>query len=345
VPVPQPVQAVVTRPSITGAAAARILWRHWQLAGTLTVLPSERDRNFLVESDDHARCVLKLSNLDESPALLDLQHLALDRLDRAGVPVQRPIPSVLGPLVVGAGEHSGPPLARLLSWLPGRPLATVAPKARSGELLRHLGRVMGQTAQALASLDAPAAHRTFQWDVTRVEHIVDTHAGSVRGASRAEILRRARARLRASLLPVLATLRRSVIHNDANDHNVLVDDGATTITGLLDLGDMVHSITANEAAVAGTYAMLDADDPIGVAGTIAAGFHETCPLTSDEIAVLVELAIARLTTSVVLSAHQARLDPSDAYLTVSEEPAWRLLDRLLAIPPEVAAGRIADACA
>ena len=61
--------------------------------------------------------------------------------------------------------------------------------------------------------------------------------------------RRARLRARAGALERAARARAcrappSVIHNDANDHNVLVDGAADRVVGLLDLGDMVHSVTA-----------------------------------------------------------------------------------------------------
>ena len=36
----------------------------------------------------------------------------------------------------------------------------------------------------------------------------------------------------------------------------------------------------------------------------------------------------RLCTSVALSAYQSSLAPDDPYLTISERPAWALLDRL-----------------
>jgi hypothetical protein len=50
----------------------------------------------------------------------------------------------------------------------------------------------------------------------------------------------------------------------------------------------------------------------------------------------------RLATSVALSAHQSRLDPDDAYLTVSEAPAWALLEALIAIDPAIAAARLSQ---
>ena len=37
----------------------------------------------------------------------------------------------------------------------------------------------------------------------------------------------------------------------------LVDEAGARVAGLLDFGDMVHSVTAQEAAVACAYGMLD----------------------------------------------------------------------------------------
>ena len=105
----------------------------------------------------------------------------------------------------------------------------------------------------------------------------------------------------------------SVIHNDANDHNVLVDEAGDRIVGLLDLGDIVWSVTAHEAAVAAAYAMFDRADPLAVLGTIVAGFDRTCRLTDDELDALPDLVLARVATSVSIAARQTRLDP-DPYL-------------------------------
>jgi Ser/Thr protein kinase RdoA (MazF antagonist) len=119
-----------------------------------------------------------------------------------------------------------------------------------------------------------------------------------------------------------------VIHNDANDHNVLVADDGGSISGLLDLGDAVWSVVVNELAVAAAYAALRADDPLAVVAQVRAGFETSLPLTEAEADVLLDLVALRLATSVALSAHQSRLAPDDPYLTVSEAPAWALLERL-----------------
>jgi Ser/Thr protein kinase RdoA (MazF antagonist) len=323
------VGAVLTRPAVDAAAAGAVLRRHWAIDGDLRPLPSERDRNFAVRVDRRDAFVLKVANRSEDAAFLDMQHAALAILAVAGVPCQQALPATDGRGIVRWQPRAGEPplLVRVLTWLPGAPLATVLPAGRSAGLLEDLGATMGRTARALAGFDHPAAHRLFQWDALRGLDVVDGHAGAVRDADRAALLGRWRSRLER-LSPALPRLRTGVIHNDANDHNVLVDAAAGRVSGLLDLGDALHSVTVNELAVAAAYAALDAPDPLAVIEAVRAGFERELALTADERAVVLDLVALRLCTSVALSAHQSGLAPDDPYLTVSEAPAWQLLARL-----------------
>ena len=339
------VGAVLTRPTVDVAQAERLLRERWGIVGRLRPLPSERDRNFAVAPDGDDRFVLKISNASEDPAVLDFQHEALARLDAAGVPCQLPVPTLTGDVLVRLDSGSpagGHLLARLLTWLPGRPLATIPPATRTPGLLRDLGWVMGRVAGALAGWDHPAAHREFQWEAGRGLRVIDAHAAAVSDDARSALLVAWRARL-DPLVEVLPTLRAGVIHNDANDHNVLVDAADGRVTGLLDLGDAVWSVVVNELAVAAAYAALDTPDPLAVIATIRDGFEAALPLTDEERRVIVELVALRLATSVALSAHQSRLDPDDAYLTISEAPAWALLERLLGVDADDAAAAVAVA--
>lgn len=326
------VGAVLTRPAIAAPAAAEALAARWGIRGVLRPLPSERDRNFAVSVDGVDRFVLKIANANEDPLSLDFQHQAMRRLAAAGVPCQLPVPSRRGPEVVDVGDPGRRCLARLLSWLPGRPLVTIPPAARSKALIADLGRVMGRTVSALDGFDHPAAHRSFQWSAEDGVAVVAAHAPAVTDPARAALLARWRRRLEplAATLPVL---RHGVIHNDANDHNVLVADDGMSVSGLLDLGDSIWSVHVNELAVAAAYAALDAADPVATIDTVRAGFEEAHPLVDGERSVLLELVALRLATSVTLSAHQSGLDPDDPYLTVSEAPAWALLERLAAREP------------
>jgi hypothetical protein len=51
-----------------------------------------------------------------------------------------------------------------------------------------------------------------------------------------------------------------------------------------------------------------------------------------EIRVIPHLIAARLCVSVTMSAYQRGRDPDNAYLAVSEAPAWRLLDWMSKTP-------------
>ena len=327
------VGAVLTRPAIDLERAAGILRDGWEIEGALRLLPSERDRNFAVAVDGMDRFVLKVSNAGEDPAVLAFQHEALERLRAAGVPCQAVVPTPDGRSLIHADQPSDEALSvRLVTWLPGQPLATIDPADRPDELLRDVGRVMGRTARAFDGWDHPAAHRPFHWEAERSLEVIAAHAAAVADPVRRAHLAGWQQRLRP-LQAVLPTLRHGVIHNDANDHNVLVGEDGRSVSGLLDLGDAVWSVVVNELSVAAAYAALDALDPIHVVEQVRAGFEAELPLAEAERAVVVELVALRLTTSVALSAHQSRLDPGDAYLTVSEAPAWALLERLAAVEP------------
>ena len=153
-------------------------------------------------------------------------------------------------------------------------------------------------------------------------------------------------------MPRLPALRRAVIHGDANDHNILIDPGTShdpggryiAVCGLLDFGDLVHSVLVAEPAVAASYLVPDNDDPITAVADLVAGFHHVVPLTEPELEVLWDLVIARLCLSVVHAAVQSAQRPDDPYLTVSEAPAIRALEVMLAINPREALYRLRDAC-
>ncbi|HEY7132708.1 MAG TPA: phosphotransferase, partial [Candidatus Limnocylindrales bacterium] len=262
----------------------------------------------------------------------------MGRLAAAGVPCQVAVPSRDGREVIDAGGPDRAMLVRLLTWLPGRPLATIPPAERDDALLADLGRTMALVVRALDGWDHPAAHRSFQWSAEESLGVIAAHAAAVVGPTRAGLLSAWQARL-AAVAERLPELPHGVIHNDANDHNVLVADDGRSISGLLDLGDSIWSVVLNDVAVAAAYAALDAPDPIAVIAAVARGWDGVLPLGPADRELLPELIALRLATSVSLSAHQARLDPDDPYLTISERPAWALLDRLARIEPgEIASG-------
>jgi Ser/Thr protein kinase RdoA (MazF antagonist) len=322
---------IATRPAAGLALAADVLAGLWGIRGDMEDLPSERDRNVLVHPEGgDPPLILKISNLVEDPAFLACQELAMVRLAAAGVPVARSVPALDGRTLVDLGAP-GPPWARVLTYVPGRPLATV--EAPSDALLADVGATMGSAATALLGFDHPATRRELQWDVVRARDVIAGALSEIDDPDRRALLGRVLALLDERLVPALPTLRRSVIHNDANDHNILVDATGERVVGVIDFGDMIQSVTAQEAAVATAYAMFHRTDPLSVVGPLIGAFDRPCRLTDAELDALPALIVARIATSVAIAARQGRLDP-DPYLRVSEAPAWTTLKRLEGAGPE-----------
>jgi 4-aminobutyrate aminotransferase-like enzyme len=155
-------------------------------------------------------------------------------------------------------------------------------------------------------------------------------------------------RFRTHVLPRLADLDRGVIHNDANDHNLLVKNdagGEPALAGLIDFGDILHTITVAELGISCAYLMLDRDEPLTDAAHVIAGYHAVRPLTTTEQTLIFDLVIARLCASVLTSAQRRHREPDNEYHQISVQPVWRLLERLSTLDRQRSILRLMDACA
>jgi len=339
---------IAHRPSLSTDEAADAAARWYGIAATATPLPSERDQNFRLDTPAGDRYVLKIANATEQRGILEAQHAALDRLARATTVCPRVVAAKDGSPIVEVASRGGTRhLVRLLTFLPGVPLARV--RRRSPGLWRDLGRRLGEIDRALAGFDHPALHREFHWDVAQAGPVIAAHAPTIAGASLRALVDQVSATALEAVAPHWGGLRRGVVHNDANDHNVLVaeDDDPFArferVTGVIDLGDLVHSVIAAEPAVAIAYAILGANDPLGVAADIVRGYHAVFALTEEELAVVFDLARLRLCMSVCIAADQLRQAPGDEYLAVSQGAIAGVLPVLAAVPSRLARARMRQA--
>ncbi|WP_136481262.1 aminotransferase class III-fold pyridoxal phosphate-dependent enzyme [Cognatitamlana onchidii] len=131
--------------------------------------------------------------------------------------------------------------------------------------------------------------------------------------------------------PLIPSLRKQIIHNDANEWNVLVTDGE--ISGIIDFGDIAHSFLINELAIAITYACYDKENPLQWSIIIIKAYHHLNPLEEKELKGLYYLIAARLCISVCNSAHARKTTPSNTYAAVSEKLAWKMIYRWLTVNP------------
>lgn len=305
--------------------AARLAASLFGIRGTADRLAGEYDENFALTCEDGRRFVLKLAPPDFSRERIDLQMAALEHLRRSapGVGVPRPVAGPTGETIVDAGIGGTRRAAWLLSFLPGRLLADV--EHRHAPLLRSLGGAVAALDHALADFDHPAAHRALQWDLARAGELRPDVA-AIADPARRSLVTALLDRVEAEVLPLLPRLRAGVIHGDPNDHNAVVS--GDRVTGLIDLGDMVHAATVCDLAIACAYAMTGAHDPLGAAAHVVAGYEAVLPLRDGERRVLFPLALTRLAMSVIVSASRRVRAPGNDYYTVHEARAWRVLETL-----------------
>ena len=323
-------------PRFSASVALALAHREYGIAGEISVLPSERDQNFLIRDAARGKIVLKIANRDDSPELLDFQHQAMRRAGGAvACRIQEIVPTRSGADIGTIADAAGVRHCfRALTWIEGAVLGEEA--ARGAPLLESLGACVAQLDLALRDFTHPAMHRTLQWDLR--------HADLARG--KVALLGQPRREWAENTFEEWEQidwpqLRTSVIHGDVNDYNVLVDRGR--VSGLLDFGDMVHSAVVCDLAVTLAYAVLRQADPLAAAAWVIRGYHRVNPLTEPEQRALMPLMRARLAVSLCYSAHNRARNPGDAYQTVSEAAVLDLVDRLES--REAALDMVRAACA
>ena len=281
-------------------------------------MPSERDQNFLLAARDGEKFVLKIANVHEKPAVLEAQNAIMSHLVAQGVEFcPRVVPALSGEQIATVDDH----LVRVLTYLPGEPLATVESPSR--ELLHDLGRKLGRLSRALVGFEYVAAHREFHWDLANGSQVIDQFGPQIN----TDWLRELVIKYRKNLCLSVAELRRSVIHGDANDYNVLVD--RDRVVGLVDFGDMVYSYTVGELAIAIAYVILGKSDPHVAALPVIEGYEREFPLTKDERDALWPLVKLRLCMSVCIAAQQQQQQPENEYLGISQKLIAQTLPRLM----------------
>ena len=312
-------------------------------------LPSERDQNFLMQAENGERFVLKIANSTEERAMLDAQNQVMEHVAKHISFCPRILPTTNGEQITTVESQDGKThFVRLVAYLPGMPLGKI--KHHSNELLYDLGYKIGQLTNALRGFDHPALHRDFHWDLANGSNIVRKNSDLIQDTDLRETVQQLASIFEQTTVPLLPNLSQSVIHNDANDYNLIAgggDDPHTknqNIVGLIDFGDMVHSYTVGDLAVAIAYAILGKPDPLVSAVQIVRGYHTACPLNDNELGALVGLVSMRLCMSICIAAEQQAHQPDNAYLGISQAPIHETLPKLAAIHPRFAEAVFRDAC-
>ncbi|OOG64043.1 hypothetical protein B0E46_08990 [Rhodanobacter sp. B04] len=328
---------------LTPDAALVLADRHWRIRGDICALPSYADQNFRIRTE-HGEYVLKVAHPSWSRMDLDLENKAMMTLAEREPALQWPRVQ----LAVG-GEHLLTlPIAgqscqvRVLSFVPGTTYADaigVLPLTRRAALHESLGSAVGRLTRGLQDFHHPAAGRQHDWNLLRLPTLCDEIAHISDVGLRAIV--EAQVKAFCSRLPQWqAQLPITVLHNDANDLNVIVaDDGdGQRVRAVIDFGDMCTSFRLADLAIACTYAMQHEADPVACARTIVRGYLARCPLRRVELEQLHVFILARLCHSVLMATRAHREEPDNPFILVSQRGVRALLRELAEVDHDAIVG-------
>ncbi len=328
------------------ATAERVALERWGLAGRAKALTGERDRNFHFVAADGREFVLKFANPVEDAGVTDMQIKALQHI--AHVSPDLPVPRVIA-LPDGAvetpvvHETGGIQRVRLLSWLPGIPLAH---SRRSAAQRVACAQLLADVQDALADFSHAADHHELVWDLKhalRMREIMHVIPSAVAQARLGEVFDEFEARV----TPALPGLRHQAVHNDMNGLNTVIDaDAHDRISGLIDFGDMVDTAVVIDVATAAVSQFAPDLTPGAAVAEFAGAFHAERKLLPEEVELLPLLTTTRLAIGLALQSWHRHVQPDNPhYQPITAADIARrlhLIDSLLTAETEVAVRR---ACA
>lgn len=301
--------------------------------GTMTSLRGERSHNTRITTNGGDEFVLRVASASEPAAAIECQALAVVHIERMApqLPITRLLPARNGQLVPTVEFDGIQHRVRLETFIPGTTF--VEGQLMSTDALRAIGELLGGVAAALAFFEHPAALGFMPWDIAN-GLILDESLRAPLAPDAGGLVERAQDRLEAAVA-AMEHLPRQVVHNDGHAGNLLrTGPDSEQVTGLIDFGDVVHTVTVADIAVSATSLVPHQPDPIDALAALAAGYHGLRPLTDEEVRSIPDLVLARLVLSTLLIQYQVDHAPHVADAVAAELPGtlanlarWLDIDR------------------
>jgi 4-aminobutyrate aminotransferase-like enzyme/Ser/Thr protein kinase RdoA (MazF antagonist) len=307
-----------TPPRFTADEVAAIAAELFGLVGDGHDLGSERDQTFLIAGRG-AEGVIKISNLGEDPAILDLEAATIAHVRSVdpGLPVAR---------LLGSGTFEGPAgthFVRLFERLRGH---HGGPEL-TDDAVRDYGAMHARLTRALRAFFHPAAGRELLWDLAYAARLRSV-LGAIEDAGRRRLVESVLDRYDERVAPRWPQLRGQVVHGDFNLDNVLLgEDGR--VSGIADFGDVSHTAAVADLAIslASLIRGRPCDEVFRIARIAVDGYASRSPLEPGELEVLGDLVATRLAAIVVISAWRVARYPENAtYIQSWDGDSWKLLE-------------------
>ena len=292
--------------------AEKILFDFYHIKGTAFKLPGETDFNFKITIDSKDCYILKISRPNQSKKYSDFQEKLLQYLEHKATIVSPKI--ILDKKRKATIEYIDSSKnirsVRLLTWIPGRLWSNVNPQSN---LLRFdLGKQCGKLTKTLRFFKHTEAYRNFDWDIA--QSLWTSNFLHLFSAKEKKVISNFQSLFRKQFKSY-QSLRKSIVHNDVNDNNIVVSEDIKDpkVIGAIDYGDAIHTQTINDLAIACSYAIMHHNDPLEASLELIIGYHSTFTLQEKEISHLYACIAMRLVISVTKSAINKDKEPNNRY--------------------------------
>ena len=323
----------VSPPVVTADDASKVAANLYGWQASVEALTGERDKNYLLRTQEVGEVVLKFINPGEEAAETDLQTQVLLWLEQkhCAVVVPQALRNSKDGLVSDYAVDEQVYKVRAYTYLNG---VAVAQAQMSDALQQSFGVRAAQLVIALDGFDHPALSRVLLWDVMHLSQLRDWAVEVLTDDAMGPFVFAFLDRFDATILPALQALPQQVIHGDISKSNTVVSQAdGTAIHGVLDFGDLCKAPRVVELAVTASYA-LDAEtgDLQAALARVVSGYESILTLSEAEKALIPDLIIARLVQRIVISEWRASHFPNNRdYILRSNAQARQLLGRLMQV--------------
>lgn len=285
--------------------------------------------NYLVKSDEGKFIFKSYLYSREMEELVESENTILLHLNtKLKGKIPNPIPFTDGEYSKIIEFNSDVYIFRMLNYMEGDFMGDVY---NNSDINTSLGKLLASIdTELLEYNDYILKSRVWNWDLQYL-HLSQVYTKYIFSHEHKKIVLYFMQQFREKVDPIKSELRKSVIYNDANEWNVLIQNGS--VSGLIDFGDLAHSFLINELAVAILCCGYRNNNILGAAKDLIGAYSEVLKLEENELSVLYYLIAARLCVSLCNSQKARVEDPDNEYAWVSEKYVLKSIHYWVSVNP------------
>jgi len=339
------------KPSFSYEEAQRIVLENWNLK-CLSVkrLESYDDQNFCIVGTishsggkkEQGTWALKVMRRSFKRNAIEMHNKVYISLRSAKINAPFPVCCISGDFIAKVDCHQDDGTltghyAWLLEWVHGKDMKRQGMDlAGKMNIMEQWGEMTARVDNAFSTFDQLEMfyndNNEWAWRPSNFLMIKE-HMWAVEkrhGKERLKIAEDLIEQYQSEISKAVESLPMGVIHSDLNDDNVIVSEDGCSLSGVIDICDIVVDRYCFEVGITMFYAMLfcDSKNIWEVAKRFIKGYTKHRSLSDEEIRYAIIGTKLRALVSVVTGGAAQELRGDDPYIGQTEKPGWILLEKL-----------------